>query len=261
MGPTSLCNGTQVILMTYLLCITVIQAATGWSETGMLLVNFVKNLKLSSDLFWWDFVSYANVVLKLLAVLLSPLFLNLMVSIFTSWYRIPSVSSAVLERSGPIPQNAPISGSQTALAMDTIISAFCEFTGSDIAPWLVASLLSEGHRFLKYGAGFSCSICMWRAFHMSPIRCTEPIFRSLRICHVRRINHIWTIFYTVLMSNTLVMSHAHILSTVGNCHQSCLAGVMWNSYIESAGARKGLRMVFVPFVCFWPGIWRSVSVC
>ncbi|CAM6103367.1 unnamed protein product [Calypogeia fissa] len=49
--------------------------------------------------------------------------------VFATVLRIPSVGSAVLERSGPIPQNAPISGSQTALAMDTIISAFCEFTG------------------------------------------------------------------------------------------------------------------------------------
>lgn len=43
--------------------------------------------------------------------------------------RIPSVSAAVLERSGPIPQNAPISGAPSALVMDTNISQFCEYTG------------------------------------------------------------------------------------------------------------------------------------
>ncbi|KAL2652907.1 hypothetical protein R1flu_021035 [Riccia fluitans] len=49
--------------------------------------------------------------------------------VFATVLRIPSVSTAVLERSGPIPQNAPISGSQIAVQMDNTISAFCEFTG------------------------------------------------------------------------------------------------------------------------------------
>lgn len=44
-------------------------------------------------------------------------------------HRIPSVSPAVLERSGPIPQNAPISGAPSAVVMDTNISQFCEHTG------------------------------------------------------------------------------------------------------------------------------------
>ncbi|CAM6046684.1 unnamed protein product [Sphagnum compactum] len=49
--------------------------------------------------------------------------------VFATVLRIPSVSAAVLERSGPIPQNAPISGAQSAVVMDTNISAFCDFTG------------------------------------------------------------------------------------------------------------------------------------
>jgi integrator complex subunit 6 len=49
--------------------------------------------------------------------------------VFATVLRIPSVSAAVLERSGPIPQNAPISGAQSAVAMDANISSFCEFTG------------------------------------------------------------------------------------------------------------------------------------
>ncbi|KAH9549723.1 hypothetical protein CY35_10G033700 [Sphagnum magellanicum] len=49
--------------------------------------------------------------------------------VFATVLRIPSVSTAVLERSGPIPQNAPISGAQSAVAMDANISHFCESTG------------------------------------------------------------------------------------------------------------------------------------
>jgi integrator complex subunit 6 len=49
--------------------------------------------------------------------------------VFATVLRIPSVSAAVLERSGPIPQNAPISGAQSAVVMDTNISAFCDVTG------------------------------------------------------------------------------------------------------------------------------------
>ncbi|XP_002985247.2 integrator complex subunit 6 homolog [Selaginella moellendorffii] len=49
--------------------------------------------------------------------------------VFAIVLRMPSVSQQVLERSGPLPQNAPISGSKTALAMDNDISAFCESTG------------------------------------------------------------------------------------------------------------------------------------
>ncbi|KAG0585074.1 hypothetical protein KC19_3G255800 [Ceratodon purpureus] len=49
--------------------------------------------------------------------------------VFATVLRIPSVSAAVLERSGPIPQNAPISGAPSALVMDTNISQFCEYTG------------------------------------------------------------------------------------------------------------------------------------
>ncbi|BBM97065.1 hypothetical protein MPTK1_1g02770 [Marchantia polymorpha subsp. ruderalis] len=49
--------------------------------------------------------------------------------VFATVLRIPSVSSAVLERSGPIPQNAPISGSHIAVQMDNTISTFCEYTG------------------------------------------------------------------------------------------------------------------------------------
>ncbi|KAJ7546485.1 hypothetical protein O6H91_08G041500 [Diphasiastrum complanatum] len=42
---------------------------------------------------------------------------------------MPCVSTAMLEKNGPIPQNAPISGSPSAVAMDNNISAFCESTG------------------------------------------------------------------------------------------------------------------------------------
>lgn len=49
--------------------------------------------------------------------------------VFATVLRIPSVSPAVLERSGPIPQNAPISGAPSAVVMDTNISQFCEHTG------------------------------------------------------------------------------------------------------------------------------------
>jgi len=49
--------------------------------------------------------------------------------VFATVLRIPSVSATVLERSGPIPQNAPISGAQSALVMDSSISHFCECTG------------------------------------------------------------------------------------------------------------------------------------
>lgn len=66
------------------------------------------------------------------------------------WNRIPSVSAAVLERSGPIPQNAPISGAQSAVAMDSNISAFCEFTGS-----VSLTFFPNSKTFLEMGIRFS----------------------------------------------------------------------------------------------------------
>eukprot|EP00249_Psilotum_nudum_P012668 c23911_g1_i1 orf=77-2851(+) len=49
--------------------------------------------------------------------------------VFAIVLRIPSVSQAMLEKMGPLPQNAPISGSHTAVSMDNAISALCESTG------------------------------------------------------------------------------------------------------------------------------------